>query len=497
MNVIISKLNEVLYSVLPITAIVVLLNFTLIPIETPLLLRFVLGALLIVIGLTIFLLGVDIGIIPIGNIMGSAIVRPNKILIVVIAGLLLGFFIAIAEPGLHILAGQIDTVTSGLIAKRIIMIVVSFGIAVLFSIGLARIVYNFPLYKTLTILYGIILAIAIFTPPEFIAIAFDASGATTGALMVPFILALARGVSQLKKDSRSSEEDSFGLLAIVCGGPIISVMLMSILTKTDKITGTLPVTESVSTSILAPFIHNLPAVAGEVVIAFAPILITFLIFQKFSFKLGRSALRRLLFGILFTFVGLVFFLLGVNTGFMEVGSIVGYNLAALNNHWYLILVGFIIGMVTILAEPTVNILTHQVEEVTSGYVNRKVVIGALALGVGLALTLSIIRILIPQIQLWHYLLPGYFFAVAMTYYVPKLFVGMAFDSGAVSSGPMTATFILAFTQGVAEAVEGANVFLDGFGVIATVTMVPIIAVQILGSIFKIRSKKGGLNGNEQ
>lgn len=497
MSVIISKLTEVLYSVLPITAIVLFLNFTLTPIDTPLLMRFVLGAFLIVIGLTVFLLGVDIGITPIGNIMGSAIVRSNKILIVVAAGLLLGFFVAIAEPGLHILAGQIDAVTSGLIAKRIIVIVVSIGVAVLLSFGLTRIVYSFPLYKALTVLYGIIFALAIFTPSEFLAIAFDASGATTGALMIPFILALARGVSQMKKDSKSSEEDSFGLLAIVCGGPIISIMIMNILAKTDQLTGTLPIEETLSTSIIAPFLHNLPAIAGEIAVALAPILITFLLFQKAVFKLRRPALRRVLFGILFTFIGLVLFLLGVNTGFMEVGSIVGYQLAAFDKHWYVILVGFIIGMVTILAEPTVNVLTHQIEEVTSGYVNRKAVMVALALGVALAVALSIIRILIPQIQLWHYLLPGYFFAVAMTYYVPKLFVGMAFDSGAVSSGPMTATFILAFAQGVAEAAEGANVLLDGFGVIATVTMIPIIAVQILGSIFKIRSKKGGLNDNEQ
>ncbi|NLV21679.1 MAG: DUF1538 domain-containing protein [Syntrophomonadaceae bacterium] len=497
MSVIISKLIEVLYSVLPITAIVVFLNFTLTPIDTPLLMRFVFGAVLIIIGLTVFLLGVDIGITPIGNMMGSAIVRSNKIVIVVIAGLLLGFFISIAEPGLHILAGQVDAVTSGLIAKRNIVVVVSIGIAMLLSVGLARIVYNFPLYKALTVLYGIIFALALFSSPEFIAIAFDASGATTGALMIPFILALARGVSQLKKDSKSSEEDSFGLLAIVCTGPIISIMIMSILAKTDKITGALPATETLSTSIITPFLLNLPFIAGEIVIALAPILIIFLVFQKTAFKLTRPALRRVLFGILFTFIGLVLFLLGVNTGFMEVGSIVGYKMAAIDNHWYVILAGFIIGMVTILAEPTVNVLTHQIEEVTSGYVNRKAVMVALALGVALAVTLSIIRILIPQIQLWHYLLPGYFFAVAMTYFIPKLFVGMAFDSGGVSSGPMTATFILAFTQGVAEAIEGANVLLDGFGVIATVTMMPLIAVQILGFIFKIRTKKGGLNDNEQ
>lgn len=489
MSVVISKLKEVLYSVLPITLIVIILHFTLTPIGTPMIIRFLIGVILIILGLTIFLFGVDIGITPIGNTMGTAIVKTNKILIVIIAGLLLGFFISIAEPDLHILAGQVDYVTSGLISKSIILVVVSLGIAIMLSVGLIRIVYNFPLNKMLSILYGVILILALFTSSEFMAIAFDASGATTGALTVPFILALAVGVTKLKKDSKASEKDSFGLVSIASAGAIISVMIMSILSKTDKITGALENTGALSTSIISPFLQKFPIIAGEVVIALAPIVVIFLVFQKVSFKLSKSTVRKILFGMLFTFIGLVLFLLGVNAGFMEVGIVVGNKLAAMDNHVYVVLVGFILGMVTILAEPAVYVLTHQIEDVTSGYVNRKVVMITLALGVALAVALSIIKILIPQIQLWHYLLPGYIISIAMTYFVPKLFVGIAFDSGGVASGPMTATFILAFTQGVAEAIEGANVLVDGFGVIAMVAMTPIIALQILGFIFKIKSKR--------
>jgi len=493
--VIISKLKEVLYSVLPITIIVLILHFTLTPIETPQIIRFLLGAVLIIIGLTIFLLGVDIGITPIGNTMGSAIVKSNKVQIVVISGLLLGFFISIAEPDLHILAGQVDSVTSGLIPKNAIVVVVSLGIAVMLAGGLTRIVYNIPLYKVLTAIYFVIFILALFTSPEFLAIAFDASGATTGALTVPFILALAMGVSKLKKDSKSSEKDSFGLVAIASAGAILYVIIMSIISKSDKITGVLESSKTYTTSIISPFIEKLPAIAGESIIALSPILIIFLIFQKISFKLSKSQFRKILFGILFTFVGLVLFLLGVNAGFMEVGSIVGYKMASMDNHAYVIITGFILGMVTILAEPAVYVLTHQIEDVTSGYVRRSVVMVTLALGVALAVALSIVRILIPEIQLWHYLLPGYIISIIMTYFVPKLFVGIAFDSGGVASGPMTATFILAFTQGAADAIEGANVLVDGFGVIAMVAMTPLIALQILGLIFKVRSKKE-LSNNE-
>lgn len=496
MSVIISKFKEVLFSVLPITAIVIILNFTLTPIDTTLFLRFLIGAALIIIGLTIFLIGVDVGITPIGNNMGASIVRPNKIWIVVIAGLLLGFFISIAEPDLYILAGQVDAVTSGLITKISIVAVVSIGIAIMLSNGLTRIVYNVPLYKILTVLYGIILVLAVFTPREFIAIAFDASGATTGALTVPFVLALAMGVSKLKKDSKSSEKDSFGLVAIASTGAIIAVMIMSIVSKTDRITGSLDTAQTASDSIIQPFIEKLPHLASEIIIALTPIIAVFLIFQKISFKLSKSQFRKILFGMLFTFIGLVLFLLGVNAGFMEVGSVVGYKLASMDSYVYLIVVGFVLGLVTILAEPAVYVLTHQIEDVTSGYVKRKVVMATLAVGVALAVALSIVRIIVPEIQLWHYLLPGYIISIALMYFVPKLFVGIAFDSGGVASGPMTATFILAFTQGAAERIETANVLIDGFGVIAMVAMTPLIALQVLGLFFKIRSKRGGLEIND-
>lgn len=492
MDVLSSKVKEVLLAVLPITFIVLILNFTLTPLDFHSLIRFIIGAILIIIGLSIFLFGVDLGITPIGQNMGKTIAKSNKIWIVLIAGLLLGFFISIAEPDLHILAGQVDFVTSGLISKLSIVIVVSIGIGALIATGLARIVYNFPLYKLLTILYLIIFGLAIFTSPEFLAISFDASGATTGALTVPFILALALGVSMMKKDSKASEKDSFGLVAIASTGAIIAVMIMNIIAKTDKISGNLEEAEEASLSLFGPFLHEFPKIAMEITIALIPILVIFLIFQKVSFKMSRRTVRKIITGLVFTFIGLVFFLVGVNAGFMDVGRAIGQSIASLDNKAYVIVVAFVLGLVTILAEPAVHVLTRQIEDVTSGYVKRSVVMFSLCIGVGLAIALSIIRILIPELQLWHYLLPGYILAIALSYITPKLFVGIAFDSGGVASGPMTATFILAFVQGAAGAIEGADVLIDGFGMIAMVALTPLIALQVLGLIFKLKSRKEGL-----
>lgn len=490
------KFREVLMAVLPITIIVAILNYSLTPLGTHLFLRFLAGAVLIVVGLSIFLLGVDIGITPIGNHMGSSIAKTNKLWIVVIAGLILGFAISVAEPDLHILAQQVESITSGNIEKITIVIVVSAGIAIMLSLGFVRIVFNMALNRILTALYLLVFLLAYFTPGEFLAISFDASGATTGAVTVPFILALAVGVSALKKDSKASEIDSFGMVAIASAGAIIAVMIMGIVSKTEKLTGSLPVTDISSISIMAPFAERLPVVAEEVILALFPVVIIFAIFQKVSFKLSQRAVRRILTGLVFSFAGLVLFLTGVNGGFMEVGSIIGRKLAMFDSSFYLVSVGFILGLVTVLAEPAVYVLTHQIEEVTSGYVRRSLVMGTLSLGVGAAVALAMINILSPGISLWHFLLPGYIISIAMSYYVPRLFVGIAFDSGGVASGPMTATFVLAFAQGAADAVENASVLADGFGVIAMVALTPIISLQLLGAVFKMKSKKGGANGYE-
>ena len=491
MGALAEKLKEVLFSVIPVVIIVLILNFTIVPLESTLFIKFIIGAVFITLGLTLFLLGVESGVTIIGNKMGEAITKTNKLWIVLIAGLILGFFVSIAEPDLHIVAEQVDLVSSGSISKWSIVLVVSIGIAIMLAVGMGRILYSFPLFKLLTILYGIILILSILSSKAFLAISFDSSGATTGALTVPFIMALAVGVSRMKKDSKASEKDSFGLIGVVSTGAIIAVMVMSIFSGSNEITGTLG--ENISSdSIIQILWYEFRVIGIEIIVALLPILFLFLIFQKISFKINFRELRKIGFGLLFTYVGLVVFLVGVNTGFMKVGNEVGYKIATMDNKGFVIIVGFLLGIVTIMAEPAVYVLTNQIEDVTSGYVKRKVVLFTLAIGVGFAIAFSVIRILIPDLQLWQFLLPGYMMSIALTYISPKLFVGIAFDSGGVASGPMTATFILAYTQGVAKATPGVNVMVDGFGVIAMVAMAPLISLQILGVIFRLKSRKGGL-----
>lgn len=494
MEVFIDKLKEVLQSVLPITILVTILHFTIAPLPGIEFSRFLFGALLIIMGLAVFLFGVDIGITPIGNYLGKEIARSNSLKFVLMMGLILGFFISIAEPDLIILSNQVSEVTDGAIPSTVLLVVVSVGIAFMMTIGLFRIVYRFPLRNIFFVIYTLIFLLTIFSSNDLFAIAFDASGSTTGALTVPFMLALATGVASLNHDSKSAEIDSFGLVGVASSGAILSVLILGLFTGDGGITGTLSVDIGAYTSWVVPFTDTLPHMALETVLSIAPILIILVFYNLFiaKRKMQKAEFKRAMLGLLYLYIGLVLFLTGVNAGFLNVGRQLGMTIAGMDSKWPVLFIGLLLGLVVILAEPAVYVLTHQIEYVTNGSVKRSVVLVFLSVGVGLAVLLSVVRVLVPEILLWHYLVPGYIIALVLAFRVPNLFVGMAFDAGGVASGPMTATIILAFIQGVAEITPHSNVLLDGFGMIAMVAMMPILSLQLLGAIYQRRSKKEGI-----
>lgn len=488
MNILLNKLKEVSMSVLPITLLVVILSFTFVPVEGEMLIRFLIGAILVIIGLGIFLFGAHIGVVPIGHLMGETITKTNKVYLVGLLGFLLGFLINIAEPDIQILARQVNQASGGIISFVSILIVVSIGVGLMVAIGLLRIIYEKPLNLLFTVAYFIIFLLGINALEEFLAISVDASGATTGAMTTPFILALGYGVSQLK-GGKSVEEDSFGLVGMASAGPILAVLMMSLIKGITNVQGEAEAFVA-NVGILSPYIRAFPQFFKEAFITILPLLILFIIFDKISFRLNRRSKSAIYKGLLYTYLGLSLFLVGVNAGFMEVGRVMGEYIATYNPK-ILPIIGFALGMVVVLAEPAVYVLTEQVEEVTAGHIKRKVILSALSIGIACAVSMSMLRIMIPSLKLWHFLLPGFALAIILTYIVPPIFVGIAFDSGGVASGPMTATFVLAFAQGAANAIPTANVLIDGFGVIAMVAMTPLVALQLLGLIFKIKARREG------
>lgn len=489
-----------LQAVLPVVGIVLLLHVTLTPLTDLQLARFLFGAFCITMGLSIFLYAIDLSVNLIGRAMGRTFAKTDNLLLLAGAGLALGFIISIAEPDLHILAGQVERLTAGTVSKWGIILVVSVGIAIMLAIGLVRIVKRIPLHKLLLGFYAVVFLLALSASDEFLAIAFDASGATTGAMTVPFIMSMALGVTLLRKDTLASNDCGFGLIGVVSIGPILSVLVMDRFRGTMQGASIASIAEApartplaVSQTVLGPFLDKVPIIAEEVLLALLPIFLIFMLLQRVSFRLSRKNVSWIMYGLMLTYIGLFLFLLGAQGGFMEVGWTIGFNIASLDNKLYLLMIGFVLGLVTVLAEPAVHVLMHQIEDITNGTVKRNAVKAVLSLGIGTAVALAMLRIVFPQIQLWHYLLPGYLIALTLTFFAPKMFVGIAFDSGGVASGPMTATFILSFVQGAASAMAGENLISESFGMIALVAMTPIIAVQVLGLVYKMRA--GGNTGD--
>ncbi|WP_161878179.1 DUF1538 domain-containing protein [Alkalibacterium sp. MB6] len=489
MNIVVEKGLEVVRSVAPIFIFVLAIHFFLIPFDIATLGAFVLGTILIIIGLALFLTGVDTAITPIGENLGKGIARSNSLKILIPVGLLLGFVISVAEPSLLVLGNQIELVTSGAMSSIQLVITVSVGIAVMVALGLLRLVYRWSFIKVIGISYLLILILSFFTSTEFISIAFDASGATTGVITVPFLLAMAMGISTLSKSKvkNKSSDSSFGLVAIASAGAIIAVMIGDIFISTGTLSGDLSISFGFNESFLRSLATIGASQVGEALISILPIGLIFLIFNYAILKLKKRPLRRIVLGLFYNIVGLILFLTGVNFGFMNVGTLIGYQLTQFDNYMWLFILSFILGMVTILAEPAVNVLANQVETVTAGALKPSFIYIALAIGVGIATLLASLRTVYFGLELWHLLLPGYIIAFALSYFVDNSIVAMAFDAGGVASGPMTGTFILAFIQGAAQGVDHASVMIDGFGMIALVALMPIITIQISGFIYTMKS----------
>lgn len=481
MSLLTEKFKEVASTLMPVVILVLALCFTIVDVETDIILRFVVGSIMLLLGLTVFLWGVDLAMNPIGEQMALEVATSKTPFKITILSFLLGFLITVAEPDLLILGNQIEAASGGTLGASMIVYMVSAGVGVLISLGVFRLLRDKPLNVFMTIVYAIIFVFALFVSEEFLAISFDASGATTGALTTPFVLALSLGLSRVK-GGKNTEDNSFGLVGIMSAGPILAIMLMSIISGQKNIQG--GVEEFVAAEgVIAPIFAVLPTILLESLVALLPISILFFIFNFSKFKVPKDELGGIVKGLIFTLFGLVLFLTGVNSGFMDMGRIMGMELAKMSP-WVLVGIGFLLGLIVVLVEPAVHVLGEQIEEVTGGYIPIKLIRTTLSLAVGTAVALSMVRILVPEVKLWYFLLPGFLLAVLLSFKSEQVFVGIAYDAGGVASGPMTATFVLAFAQGAATTIETANVLVDGFGVIAMVAMAPVFSLMLLGTAFK-------------
>ena len=480
------KLTESLNAVLPIIGIVLVLSFSIAPISSSILLCFLMGAAMIIIGTMFFTLGAEMSMTPMGERVGTAVTKTKNIIFVVILGFILGFIITVSEPDLQVLAQQVPS-----IPNMTLILFVAVGVGIFLVIALLRMLFRISLPSMLIFFYIIVFAVTFFVPKSFIAVAFDSGGVTTGPMTVPFIMALGVGISAVRTDKHASD-DSFGLVSLCSIGPVLAVLILGIIFKPSDSAYTPPVIPEIENSIELwnLFKVGLPTYIKEIAVSLFPIILFFAIFQIAVLKLSKRNLKKIAVGLVYTYVGLVLFLTGANVGFIPAGNYLGQVMAGLDYKFIIIPVGMLIGFFIVKAEPAVYVLNKQVEEITDGAIPAKAMGISLSLGVATSVGIAMLRVL-TGIPIMYFLIPGYAIAIILSFFVPKIFTAIAFDSGGVASGPMTATFLLPFAQGACITV-GGNIVSDAFGVVAMVAMTPLITIQILGMVFqiqKLRAKK--------
>ena len=481
----ISKFKETGISVIPILLIVLVLNFTIAPIGWSLVAQFLIGGVLIIFGLSVFLLGTDLGILPVGQKTGAMLVNKRSLGLMLAVGFIVGFFITVAEPDVRVLAIQAARVDPS-ISQTALVMMIGLGVGLFVAVGFGRTILGLPYRYLLVGFYLIVFALAYFTDPIYLGVGFDAGGATTGPMTVPFIMALGVGVSAVRK-GKDSEEDSFGMVGLASIGPIIAVLIMGILNKGSAGTPASVAENADKLGIAQTFVHLVPETVQDVAKALGPLALMFLIFQVALLHMPRHQLARTVKGLIYSFIGLILFFLGVNGGFLPVGSAIGAIIGSMEHNAVLIPIGLILGAVVVLAEPAIWVLNNQVEEVSGGFIRKRVMLVTLSIGVAVAVALAMLRV-VTGISIWWFLIPGYTAALVLPFFSPPLFTAIAFDSGGVASGPMSSTFILSFTLGASSA-SGGNPITDAFGVIAMIAMTPPIAIQVLGLLFKRKAKE--------
>ena len=477
------KIRESLSAVLPITGIVLMLSIFLIPMELGSVVMFLTGALMLIVGMGFFQLGAEMAMTPLGEGVGVQISKMKKLLTVLLTGFLMGVIITVSEPDLQVLAGQVPSVPN-----MVLIMTVAVGVGLFLALAIVRIRYKISLSMLLIVCYLALILVSMFVPKEFLAVAFDSGGVTTGPMTVPFIMAMGVGLASVRSD-KNAANDSFGLVALSSVGPILAVLILGCFFKPTEAAYTLTDVATVVTTqdVARVFAQGLPLYAREVLLSLVPILWVFLIFQWLTHRYHGLQIKRIIIGFGYTYIGLVLFLCGANVGFAPVGAYLGKELAGLSFRWILVPIGALIGYYIVKAEPAIQVLNHQVEAVTNGAISVKMMNRCMQIGVAASVGLAMLRVL-TGISIQWFVIPGYIIALVLSRLVPDIFIGIAFDSGGVASGPMTSTFLLPLSIGVCEAL-GGNLMTDAFGVVALVALTPLIAIQLMGLVYKLKTAK--------
>ncbi len=473
------KLREAFASVLPVTLIVLAVSFTpLVQLTFKQLVVFCVCAVFLTGGIGLFNLGADLAMTPMGEHVGSGLTKSRRLQLLASVCFVMGVLITVAEPDLSVLAEQVKNA----VEPTLLIATIGIGVGLFLGLSIVKIVFKRDLSTIIIFFYMLLfmfgMLMVTFGKDMFVPLAFDSGGVTTGPITVPFIMSLGVGVAGAI-GGKNANENSFGLIALCSVGPIIALMGLVIFSHGDLTYQLSESAYSIDACLGSNFLPTIVDIAVEVIVALGLIVIFFMLLQLTVLRLSWNKLIPMAFGIVYTFVGLVVFLTAVAVGFMPIGFELGKQLG--NMPHALVTAGFVLGMVVVLAEPAVHVLNKQVEEVTGGLVTKRSMLIALSVGVGLSIGLSMIRIIV-GFPVIYYLIPGYFISLGLSFFVPKLYTAIAFDSGGVASGPLTSSFILPLAIGACAVIRdgGDSILNYAFGIVAMVAMTPLITIQVLG-----------------
>lgn len=475
-----SKFKESLFSVVPITALVIILSFFY-HFDLWTYIAFIVGAILLIFGMTFFTLGSDMSMMPVGEGVGNYLTKKKKVWLLLVLSCVIGILITIAEPDLLVLSKQITMEGYG---SFLLILAVGLGVGVFLMLAMLRIVLRVDLRIILAVCYILVFILASFVPDSFVPIAFDSGGVTTGPITVPFIMAFGLGIASARS-SKDAQDDSFGFVALCSIGPILAVMILGLFVKMDVDHETAKVVMESANDFGQNFGSTLLKMVGEISLALCPIMVFVLIFELFLNKVKTKNKIKPFIGIAYTFLGLVLFLTGANFGFMPIASHLGNTIGGSSINEILIPLGMVMGFFVVMAEPAVHVLTKQVEDVTGGAISRRLMLFCMAIGVAISVGLAMLRV-ICDISIWWVIIPGYAIALIMAIFVPKIFTAIAFDSGGVASGPMTATFLLPLASSACAIIAPDKILHNGFGIVALVAMTPLIVIQMIGLVYRIK-----------
>ncbi len=477
-----------LKNLLPIVAVVLFFQLAIFQTLPPEPVSIIIGLLIVAIGIALFLLGLDLSIFPVGKNLANQFARKGSLPLLLLFGFAIGFAAVIAEPALIAVAQQAQLISEGRVNGLTLRLIVACSVGAVMALGILRIILGWPIHWLMIGGYILVLSVTFFAPAEIVGLAYDSGGVTTNIVTVPLIAALGLGLASSIK-GRNPLMDGFGLVALAVMVPMISVQLYGIWVYNYSSAATIVAAAAEAKPVfwLLKALIDLATMVKDIL----PMILVVLVFQYVILRRPLANPIKVVLGFSMVLLGLYAFVLGLKLGLFPVGSLMAEQLIAKNYNALILLFAFMIGFATTMAEPALIAIGEQAEQASPGKLKGSVIRFIVALGVAIGITVGVYRIISGD-SIHYYIMAGYLLVVLLTALAPAYITALAFDLGGVTTSEVTVPLVTALGIGLASSIEGRNVLIDGFGLIAFASIFPIITVMlyaiVVEQLIKRRSK---------